>query len=168
MICVAIIGCWPGPPLGRKKSFEQENYPPPSHWDRRVILPNRINLGLSSALAPMWTPPINQGCESRRQKNLTCSWPSFREIWKVSSLLLSGKIGSLRASPRSSFPRPPYAENEPSIAVRGSRLPPLTPLCIYLPFSRPPSEHWKMKNLMWKKIAVLTIQKYKNVYNKKS
>ncbi len=69
-----------------------------------------------------------QGCESRRQKNSTCSRPKYREIRKVSSLSrslpLSGKKVSPRPSPRSGFPRPPHAENEPSIAVRGSRPPP--------------------------------------------
>jgi hypothetical protein len=41
-----------------------------------------------------------QGCESRRQKNSTCTRPSFRENWKVLSLSLSlsGKKG-----PRSLF-----------------------------------------------------------------
>jgi hypothetical protein len=83
---------------------------------------NFINFYLSKDI------PCKQGCESRRQKSSTCSRPSFREIWKVSSLSrslsLSGKKVSPRPSPRSSFPRPPHAENEPSIAVRGSRLPP--------------------------------------------
>ena len=70
----------------------------------------------------------NQSCESRRQTNSTCSRPRFREIWKVSSLSRSLPLSvSPRSRPRFGFPRPPHAENESSIAVRGSRLPP--PLC---------------------------------------
>jgi len=69
-----------------------------------------------------------QSCESRRQKNSTCSRPRFREIWKVSSLSrslpLSGKKVSPRPRPRFGFLRPPHAENEPSFGVRGSRPPP--------------------------------------------
>ncbi len=80
-----------------------------------------------------------QSCESRRQTNSMSSRPRFREIWKVSllsrslprplprSLPLSGKKVSPRSRPGSSFSRPPHAENETSIAVRGSRLPPPTP-----------------------------------------
>jgi hypothetical protein len=69
-----------------------------------------------------------QSCEWRRQTNSTCSRQRFREIWKVSSLSRSlpqsGKKVSLRPRPRFGFPRPPHAENETSIAVRGSRLSP--------------------------------------------
>ncbi len=60
---------------------------------------------------------FSPGCESRRQKNSTCSRPRFREIWKVSSLsrslLLSWKKVSPRPSPRSSFPRPPTPRTSP-------------------------------------------------------
>ncbi len=47
-------------PWRQVEFFDQVNYPSPLHWDRRVIQPNHINLGSSSALAPMWTSPINE------------------------------------------------------------------------------------------------------------
>ncbi len=108
---------------------------------------------------------FNQGCELRKQKNSTCTRPSFREIWKVSSLSpslslsLSGKKGSPWPSPRSSFPRPPHAENEPSIAVEGSRPPP------------PCSAYGTPTKLQVSKRKVLKRQVYKtsglqNKYNK--
>jgi hypothetical protein len=104
--------------------------------------------------AGLWIP--GQGCESRRQKNSTCTRPSFREIWKVSSLSrslpLSGKKVSPRPSPRSVFPRPPHTENEPSIAVRGSRLSP------------PHNGHKRVKMLSFIKdqnILALTVDSFK-------
>ncbi len=33
---------------------------PPPHWDRRAILPTHIKFRTCSALAPMWTHPINE------------------------------------------------------------------------------------------------------------
>ena len=84
----------------------------------------------AQATAPSFVATVMaiQGCESRRQTNSSSSRPRFREIWKVSSLSrslpLSGKKVSPRSRPRSSFSRHPPAENENSIAVRGSRPPP--------------------------------------------
>ncbi len=75
---------------------------------------------------------LNQSCESRRQTNSTCSRPRFREIWKVSSLSRSLPLSvSPRSRPRFGFPRPPHAENESSIAVRGSRLHPPPPCSVF-------------------------------------
>ncbi len=77
-----------------------------------------------------------QSCGSRRQTNSMSSRPRFCEIWKVSRRYRDryrdryrclGKKVSPWSRPRSSFSRPPHAENETSIAVRGSRLPPPTP-----------------------------------------
>ncbi len=57
-----------------------------------------------------------QGCESRRQKNSTCSWPRFREIWKVSSLSrslpLSGKKVAAAAPAIWFSETPPRRERE--------------------------------------------------------
>ncbi len=77
-------------------------------------------------------PPVglHQSCESRRQKNSTWSRPRFREIWKVSSLSRS-LSRSLPLSGKKVSPRPPHAENEPSIAVRGSRPHPLTAVATF-------------------------------------
>ncbi len=68
-----VTGCRPRPPPpiiyakeGRQKSFERGNYPPPPHWDRRAIQPNHIKFRTCSALAPMWTPPINKNAEQTR------------------------------------------------------------------------------------------------------
>ncbi len=101
----------------------------PQPITRRRVCPPRPSSGGRGTLAgergvgtrgrTLW-----QSCWTRIQKNSTCTRPSLREIWKVSSLSLSGKKGSPQPSPRSSSPRPPHAENESAIAVRGSRLPP--------------------------------------------
>jgi hypothetical protein len=39
------------------------NYPPPPHWNRRAIQPNHVKFRTCSALAPKWTPPINESAE---------------------------------------------------------------------------------------------------------
>jgi hypothetical protein len=36
---------------------------PPPHWDRRATWPNHIKLMSSSALAPMWNPPVSESAE---------------------------------------------------------------------------------------------------------
>ncbi len=62
-----------------------------------------------------------QGCESRRQTISSISRPTFREIWKVSSLSRSLPLLGKKVSPRSrpfGFSRPNPAENESSIANR--------------------------------------------------
>ncbi len=40
--------------------------PPPPHWDRRAIQPNHIKFRTFSALAPIWTTPINESSELTR------------------------------------------------------------------------------------------------------
>jgi hypothetical protein len=50
----------------RWKSFERGNYPPPPHWDRRVIQPNHIKFRTCRDLALMRTPPINGSTELTR------------------------------------------------------------------------------------------------------
>jgi hypothetical protein len=53
---------------------------------------------------------FNQSCESRRQKNSTCTRPSFREIWKVSSLSLSLSLSGKKGSAE---PTIQFSENPP-------------------------------------------------------
>jgi hypothetical protein len=60
-------GADPPPPSSTRgkagKSFERGNYPPPTHWDIRAIQPNHIKFRTWTALAPMWTPLINESAE---------------------------------------------------------------------------------------------------------
>ncbi len=115
-----------GKELFRDRGWPASGSPQLSRGNKTIFCPDLTLSLLSLPARDFCLRAWNQSCELRRQKNSTCTRPSFREIWKVSSLslLLSGKKGSPRPSPRSSFPRPPHAENEPSIAVRGSRPPP--------------------------------------------
>ncbi len=87
------------------------------------------------------------------------------------------KKDSPRPSPRSSFPRHPHAENEPAIAVRGSRPPP--PLLCISAYIFPSPEHaentekWKIWSgkkslctLRWR-MATNMYNIFQNKYNKK-
>ncbi len=48
---------------GRNNLNEEFMYPPPPHWERREILTKPYQFRTCSALAPMWTPPINESAE---------------------------------------------------------------------------------------------------------
>ncbi len=57
----------PSPPL-----YAREGYPPTPHWYIRAIQPNHIKFRTCSALAPMWTPAIDESAELT-QGALYCS-----------------------------------------------------------------------------------------------
>jgi hypothetical protein len=63
-------GCRPPPPSSMRgktgRNHLNEESPPPPHWDRRAIQPNHIEFKTCSALAPMWTPPINESAKLTR------------------------------------------------------------------------------------------------------
>ncbi len=74
---------------GSFKSFERGNWPPPPHWDWRVIQPNHIKFRTCSALAPMWIPPINQSAELTRGGPLVNS-----ELWGLNQCSQAGRYDS--------------------------------------------------------------------------
>ena len=109
-----------------------------------------------------------QGCESRRQTFSSITGPTFRDFGKVPalprSLTLLGKKVPPGSGPLFGFSRPNPAGNEIPIETEILNSPPPPPPALHnLPFAWPRTEHWKMKNFKWKKIAVLTTQKYKNM-----
>ncbi len=67
-IQVSITECRPTPPLPLREGRQVEinwarKLPLSSPLGRRAILPNHIKFRTYSALAPMWTPPINESAE---------------------------------------------------------------------------------------------------------
>jgi hypothetical protein len=60
-----LVFCTPPPPPPPRESGYYATFVL-EHWDRRAIQPNHIKFRTSSALAPMWTSPINESAELTR------------------------------------------------------------------------------------------------------
>ncbi len=79
-------GCRPSPlPLrvakAGKNHLNEEITPPPPHWDWRAIQPNHIKFMTCSALAPMWTPSINESAKLTQGANCLLWGSSYRLVW---------------------------------------------------------------------------------------
>ncbi len=100
-----------------------EHMVPPIYWCCWHCSTNVLMVTVTVAPIYWWKHVSStQSCESRRQTISSISRPTFREIWKVSSLLRSLPLLAKKVSPRSrslfGFSRPNPAENESSITNR--------------------------------------------------